>query len=399
MIAELGELEEFREEVRGWCAKHVPTDWVRRMAGVSMEESLDFQREWLTELRKGGFAAPHWSAEWTGRDFTLEEQVVIAEEMARARAPRLGGFFVSLYHTYGLLVASGTEEQRRRHLPAILNGEIWCQGFSEPSAGSDLAALRTRAERRGDAYVVNGQKVWSTHAMHAQFCLLLARTDPDASKHRGISYFLLDMQTPGIEVRPIRDLGGREEFCELFLTDVEIPVESRIGEENEGWRIANYTLATERSTLLLMPAEQLRVAYEMLVDLARSTPGPGGRPAIEDVGVRRDLADFHAEIANLRLLINRMLTQLIRAGGAGPESSIIKLYYSELLQRFTRYATELGGMRTQELAPLLGAAPYVSGVWEFDFLNSYTWTISAGTSEIQRNIISEQVLGMPREPR
>jgi len=400
MIAELEELEEFREEVRGWCGKHVPADWVRRMSGVSIEASLDFQRAWLTAQREAGFAAPHWSAEWTGRDFTLEQQVVIAEEMARARAPRLGLFFISLYHTYGLLIAAGTEEQRRRHLPAILNdGEIWCQGFSEPSAGSDLAALRTRAERRGDVYVVSGQKVWSTHATHAHFCLLLARTDPDASKHRGISYFLLDMQTPGVEVRPIRDLGGREEFCELFLTDVEIPIENRIGEENDGWRIANSTLATERSTLLLVPAEQLRVAFQMLVDLARETPGSGGRPAIEDVGIRRDLAELHAEIENLRLLINRMLKQLIRAGGAGPESSIIKLYYSELLQRFTRYATELGGMATQELAPLLGAAPYVSGVWEFDFLNSYTWTISAGTNEIQRNIISEQVLGMPREPR
>lgn len=400
VIAELEALGEFRGEVRGWCEQHVPADWVRRMTGVSIEESLGFQRAWLAEQRAAGFAAPHWSAAWTGRDFSLEQQVVIAEEMARAVAPRLDVFFVSLYHTYGLLVAAGTQEQRERHLPAILDdGEIWCQGFSEPGAGSDLAALRTRAERRGDVYVVSGQKVWSTYAMHADFCLLLARTDPDASKHRGISYFLLDMRTSGVEVRPILDLGGREEFCELFLTDVEIPVENRIGEENEGWRIANTTLATERSTLLLMPAEQLRVAFRMLVELARSTPGPGGRPAIEDAGVRRELAQLHAEIENLRLLINRMLRQLIRTDGAGPESSIIKLYYSELLQHFTRYATELGGMATQELVPLLGAAPYVSGVWEFDFLNSYTWTISAGTNEIQRNIISEQVLGMPREPR
>jgi alkylation response protein AidB-like acyl-CoA dehydrogenase len=400
VIAELEALSGFRSDVRDWCRKHVPGDWVARMTGASIAESLGFQRAWLAQLREGGLAAPHWSAEWTGRDYSLAEQIVIAEEMARAGAPRLGIFFISLYHTYGLLLDAGTEEQRRRHLPAILDeGEIWCQGFSEPSAGSDLAALRTRAERRGDVYVVNGQKVWSTYAMHARFCLLLARTDPEAPKHRGISYFLLDMQTPGVEVRPIVDLSRRQEFCELFLNDVEIPVEDRIGEENAGWRIANSTLSTERSMLLLMPAEQLRVAYQMLVDLARETPGPGGRPAIEDVGVRRDLVDFHAEIANLRLLINRMLTELIRTGGAGPESSIIKLYYSELLQRFTRYATELGGMRSQELVPLLGAAPYVSGVWEFDFLNSYTWTISAGTNEIQRNIISEQVLGMPREPR
>jgi alkylation response protein AidB-like acyl-CoA dehydrogenase len=373
VIAELEALSGFRSDVRDWCRKHVPGDWVARMTGASIAESLGFQRAWLAQLREGGLAAPHWSAEWTGRDYSLAEQIVIAEEMARAGAPRLGIFFISLYHTYGLLLDAGTEEQRRRHLPAILDeGEIWCQGFSEPSAGSDLAALRTRAERRGDVYVVNGQKVWSTYA---------------------------NMQTPGVEVRPIVDLSRRQEFCELFLNDVEIPVEDRIGEENAGWRIANSTLSTERSMLLLMPAEQLRVAYQMLVDLARETPGPGGRPAIEDVGVRRDLVDFHAEIANLRLLINRMLTELIRTGGAGPESSIIKLYYSELLQRFTRYATELGGMRSQELVPLLGAAPYVSGVWEFDFLNSYTWTISAGTNEIQRNIISEQVLGMPREPR
>jgi len=400
MLAELEAHSEFRGEVRAWCKEHVPTNWMHRMSGASVEESLAFQREWLAVLREGDLAAPHWSAEWTGRDYSLLEQVVIAEEMARAGAPRLGVYFISLFHTYGTLVHSGTEEQRRRHLPAILDdGEIWCQGFSEPSAGSDLASLRTRAERQGDVYVVNGQKVWSTYAMHARYCLLLARTDPDAPKHRGISYFLLDLETRGVEIRPILDLTHRQEFCELFLTNVEIPAECLVGEENQGWRIANSTLSTERSLILLMPVEQLRVAFEMLVDLAHNVPGPGGKPAIQDVGVRRDLVDLHAEIANLRLLVNRMLSQLLHSGGDGPESSIIKLYYSEVLQKFTKYCTELGGLKAQELAPWLGAAPYVSGVWELDFLNSYTWTISAGTNEIQRNIISEHALGMPREPR
>ena len=226
MIEELASYQGFREELRGWLAHHLPTDWRTRMLGASEAEHVDFQREWFRTLHEGGYVAPHWPVAWGGAGMSLAQQIVLYEELARAGAPRLVVYFISLFHAPSTLLEWGTDAQRKRHLPAILAGdEIWCQGFSEPGAGSDLASLRARAERRGDRYVVNGQKTWSSNAHLARYCLLLARTDPAARKHQGISYFILDMRSPGVTCRPIKMLTGGAHFNEIFLDDVEIPID------------------------------------------------------------------------------------------------------------------------------------------------------------------------------
>lgn len=229
------ELAEFRATVRDWCARHVPPDWRAAQTVVSDDEFVSFQKSWFAELRNAGYAVPHWPAEWGG-GMSVPQQIVLYQELAAHDAPRLVLAFVGIHHAASTLLAAGTAEQRRRHLPAILDGEIWVQGFSEPEAGSDLAALRTSARRDGDTFVVNGQKLWASGAMHADWCLLLARTDPDAPKRHGISYFLMDMATPGIEVRPIRNAVGESHFCELFLNDVAIPAANLVGPVNRAGR-------------------------------------------------------------------------------------------------------------------------------------------------------------------
>ena len=211
---------QFRQQVRGWCEQHIPRDWRQTQTGVGDEEFVRFQKSWFAELHSAGYAVPHWPREWGG-GLTVSEQIVLYQELAAHDAPRLVLAFVGIHHAAATLLAAGTDEQRRRHLPAILDGEIWVQGFSEPEAGSDLASLRTSARRDGDSYVVNGQKLWASGGKHADWCLLLARTDPEAPKRKGISYFLLDMTTPGVEVRPIRNAIGDAHFCEIFLNDVD----------------------------------------------------------------------------------------------------------------------------------------------------------------------------------
>ncbi len=231
------DLDAFRSEVREWCEAHVPAGWRQAQTGVPEADFVAFQKAWFQELRTAGYAVPHWPAEWGG-GLSVPRQAVLYQELAAHDAPRLVLAFVAIHHAASTLLAAGSDEQRRRHLPAILDGEIWVQGFSEPEAGSDLAALRTTARRSGDHYVVDGQKLWASGAAHADWCLLLARTDPDAPKRHGISYFLLDMRTPGIDVRPIRNANGESHFCEIFLSDVVIPETDRVGPENGGWQVA-----------------------------------------------------------------------------------------------------------------------------------------------------------------
>jgi alkylation response protein AidB-like acyl-CoA dehydrogenase len=298
--------------------------------------------------------------------------------------------FVGIHHAASTLLAAGTEEQRRRHLPAILDGEIWVQGFSEPEAGSDLASLRATARRVGDSYVVNGQKVWASGAMHADWCLLLARTDPDAPKRHGISYFLLDMATPGIEVRPIRQATGESHFCEIFLNDVEVPATNLVGAENAGWQVAQATLGAERGMTMLELAERLgNAGFRWLLQAC----SPVDDPIVAD-----RLAQFETEITGLRGLC-RELVEKSAAGTVGPaETSIVKLYYSELLQRVTDFGAEIGGLaaHTQLAKPI--SSSWESGSWVLDFIGSWEWTIPGGASEIQRTIIGERGLGLPREP-
>jgi alkylation response protein AidB-like acyl-CoA dehydrogenase len=380
-------LDAFRAEVRGWCRDHVPAGWRAAQTGAADDEFVAFQKAWFAELRAGGFAVPHWPAEWGG-GMSTAEQVVLHQELAAADAPRLVLAFVAIHHTASTLLAAGTDGQRRRHLPAILDGEIWCQGFSEPDAGSDLAALTTSARREGDAYVVNGQKVWASGALHADWCLLLVRSDPDAPKRHGISYLLMDMRSPGLDVRPIRQATGESHFCEVFLDDVVVPVANRVGEEHAGWSVAQATLSAERGMTMLELAERLGNGFRWLCDVA----------PLDDPVVADRVAAFEAELTGLRALC-RSVVERVEAGRAGPaDASIAKLCYSELLQRMTGFGAEVVGLRAHaELQKPLSSG-WESGHWLLDFIGSWEWTIPGGTSEIQRTIIAERGLGLPRGP-
>ena len=383
------DLDDFRATVRQWCETHVPADWRRSQTGVADDEFVRFQKAWFAELHSAGYAVPHWPHEWGG-GMSVAEQIVLYQELAAHDAPRLVLAFVGIHHAASTLLAAGTDEQRRRHLPAILDGEIWVQGFSEPEAGSDLASLRTSARRAGDSYLVNGQKLWASGGMHADWCLLLARTDPDAPKRKGISYFLLDMTTPGIDVRPIRNAVGESHFCEIFLNDVAIPADNLVGAENEGWQVAQATLGAERGLTMLELAERLgNAGFRWLVRACRP---------IDDPVVADRLAQFEIEISGLRGLC-RELVENTEAGAAGPaDASIVKLYYSELLQRMTDFGAEMSGLAAHaELAKPLSSG-WESGSWVLDFIGSWEWTIPGGSSEIQRTIIGERGLGLPREP-
>jgi alkylation response protein AidB-like acyl-CoA dehydrogenase len=399
MLEDLKRLETFRAEVRGWLAANLPADWRQKMLGAAEADHVAFQKWWFARLMEGGYGAPHWPEEWGGSGFSFAEQIVLYEEIARAGAPRLILYFIALHHVLGTLLHWGTDAQRRRHFPAVLAGdEIWCQGFSEPNAGSDLASLRTRAERRGDHYIVNGQKTWSSNAHLARYCLLLARTDPKASKTRGISYFILDLQTPGVSLRPIKQMTGASHFNEIFLDDVKIPAENLIGPENGGWAVAQSTLSSERGLSVLELAERMREGFKLLLDDARWARGDGNAP-YEDDEIRRRLVDVHARIEALRLLVNQQLTSVLKGEAAGVEPSIIKLYYSDLLRDFTELGVAIGGIDAQYLQAVLMGGANETGYWMQDYLYSWAWTISGGSSEIQRNIIAERGLGLPREPK
>ena len=391
------DLSDFRATVRAWAEEHVPVGWESRFGATVDDEFRAFQRDWLRTLRAGGYAAPHWVREWGGGGYSLVEQIVIFEEFCRLNAPPLRNSFVALNHTYATLMYAGTDEQRQQHLPAILDGQVWCQGFSEPGAGSDLAGLRTRAVREGDVYVVNGQKVWSSRASFADRCLLLARTDPDAPKRRGISYFLLDMHSPGVQARTIRQATGAAEFCEIFLTDVEIPLSDLVGEENNGWKIAQSTLSAERGLTLLEQSERMASAMSMVETLVREQQ-IGGSSAMKDDLVRDQFVTLQTEVIVFRRLCKKMVEDLVRHGGTGPESSILNVFYSELLQRMMAFGVSLAGLDTHRLTFKPVSAGYESGRWMLDYLDSFGWVIGGGTNEIQRSLIGERVLGLPREP-
>jgi alkylation response protein AidB-like acyl-CoA dehydrogenase len=390
-------LAEFRDHVRQWCVDHVPTDWRAAQTGASDEQFVAFQKSWFAELHTAGFAVPHWPAEWGG-GMPVAEQVVLYQELAAHDAPRLVLAFVGIHHAASTLLVGGTEEQRRQHLPAILDGEIWVQGFSEPEAGSDLAALRTTARRDGDAFVVNGQKLWASGGMHADWCLLLARTDPEAPKRKGISYFLMDMTSPGIDVRPIRNAVGDSHFCEVFLNDVVIPERNLIGAENAGWQVAQATLGAERGMTMLELAERLgNAGFRWLVAEA-ARPRPDGHRPLDDAAVCDRLARLETEIAGLRGLCRRVV-EGHDGDAVGPaDPSIVKLFYSELLQRLSDFGVEIGGLDAHTVLTKPMSSGWESGAWVLDFIGSWEWTIPGGASEIQRTIIAERGLGLPRDP-
>ncbi len=391
------DLDAFRATVRQWCRTHVPPDWRAAQTGAGDEEFVAFQKAWFAELHRAGYAVPHWPAHWGG-GMPIDRQIVLYSELAAHDAPRLVLAFVGIHHAASTLLVAGTDEQRRRHLPAILDGEIWVQGFSEPEAGSDLAGLRTTARRVGDHFVVNGQKLWASGGLHADWCLLLARTDPDAPKRHGISYFLLDMTTPGVDVRPIRNAMGDSHFCEIFLNDVRIPAENLVGEENRGWQVAQATLGAERGMTMLELAERLgNAGFGWLVDACDRRGADGQRP-LDDAVVRDRLAQFEIEITGLRGLCRDVVASSEAGTVGAADPSVVKLYYSELLQRMTDFGAEIGGLAAHTQLTKPASSGWESGSWLLDFIGSWEWTIPGGSSEIQRTIIAERGLGLPREP-
>ena len=376
--------EAFRKEARAFLDHAVaaygppppPGDWDVRRA---------YDTGWQRLLYDGGFAGLNWPREFGGRGLPASQQLVYLEEYAASGAPYVGINFVGTAHAGPTLIAEGSEEQRRFHLPRILRGEdVWCQGFSEPGAGSDLASLRTRAVRDGDHYVVSGQKIWSTRAHVADYCELLVRTDPDAPKHKGISWLILDMTSPGIEVRPMKTIDGESHFCEMFLDEVRIPVENRVGDENDGWRVTNVTLRFERGTAFAQHIITLRSQLVGLVALA------GERADERDF--RRRIGTLDARIDALWRMTQRCVTEAEASGLPSPLGSAVKLGYSELGQELARLGMELLGRSSIGVdGPESDAARVVH-----DYLWSFQYTIAAGTSQIQRNVIAERILGMPR---
>ncbi len=369
----------FRDELRGWLAhalEDVPDepprdDWAARR---------EFDTSWQRRLFDAGYAGIDWPREFGGRGGTPTEQLIFLEETTRAGAPYVGVNFVGLLHAGPTLAAEASDEQRAEHLPKILRGdEVWCQGFSEPGAGSDLASLQTKAVRDGEDYVVNGSKIWTSFAQVADYCELLVRTD--TPKHKGITWLICSMSLPGIEVRPLKTIQGSSEFSEVFFNDVRVPAINRVGDENDGWRVAMVTFSFERGTAFVSELLDSMQLLKRLVELCKRN----GR--WEDAGVRRELAHLSCDFDALWALTKRNITQAERSGIPGPGGSVFKLSYSEARHKLGDLA-----MRVLDEATLSGESEEHIRGW----MHAMSITIAAGTSQIQRNILAERVLGLPR---
>ncbi|MEU6218422.1 acyl-CoA dehydrogenase [Streptomyces sp. NPDC047022] len=373
--------EEFRARLREWLAKALlalppkpsPDDWPGRRA---------YDLGWQRMLYDAGYAGLHWPVDAGGRGATPTQHLIFLEETEKAGAPYVGANFVGLLHAGPTIAAEGTPGQRARWLPPVLRGEeVWCQGFSEPDAGSDLASLRTRAWRDGDTYVVSGSKIWTSHAEVADWCELLVRTDPDAPKHKGITWLALPMDAPGVTVRPLRTLAGSTEFAEVFLDEVRVPVANRVGEENDGWRVTMVTLSFERGTAFVGEVVACR---RVLGELAREARGNG---RWDDAALRRRLGRLNAEFRALWRLTQWNVSEAELTGGVpGVGGSVFKLRYSHARQELYDTAAEVLGAASLDL----------DRPWVLDRLSSLSYTIAAGTSQIQQNIVAERILGLPK---
>jgi alkylation response protein AidB-like acyl-CoA dehydrogenase len=387
--------EAFRTRVRGWFATNKPKP----------PETLADRKAWQRTLYEAGFVGMGWPKEYGGQAARPMEQAIVAEEMALANAP---GPINSL--ALGLLgptlIVHGSEEHKQRYIRRMLTAdEIWCQLYSEPDAGSDLASLKTRAVKEGDSYIVNGQKVWTSLGPHADFGMLLARTDPSVPKHKGISYFILDMHSPGVEVRPLKQITGNSEFAEVFFENVRLPAENIIGSEGQGWELAQTTLGFERGGSVLARVTRHQATMRRLVDVCRSL-SRNGVPLLDDPLVRQKLGRMAVEVEVLRYTGYRILSKLEKGQRPGSESSVDKLYYSELDKRHQELVLEILGPYGQLEAGIppeldLNQAPTRGhdSTWAFNFLWSRAGTIYAGSNEIQKNIVGARVLKLPREPR
>ena len=387
--------ESYRAEVRGWLAANVPGWWRDSDAREFGEDEDLFEkhRSWHQALFDAGYVGVTWPVEYGGQGRTQIENAILQEELVLAEAPpAINGLGIGLCGP--ALIHHGSDEHKKRFLRPMLRAEeIWCQGYSEPAAGSDLANVQTRAVLEDGQWVVNGQKTWTSSAHRADWCFCLVRTAPDEPKHGGIGFLLIDMHSPGIEVQPLIQITGNRSFSQVFFSDVRVPEENMVGQPTEGWRIANTVLGYERGAGTLSRSLAYRRSLEQIVGLARTTKR-GDAPAGRDPCVRQEIAGAAIQIEILRLSSMRQLTKLARGEKPGPESSIQKLYSSELDQKLARLGNSLGGPYGQ----LSRSTPrsFDAGRWAQRELQSRAVTIFAGTSEIQRNIISERVLGLPR---
>jgi len=380
--------QHFRDEFRAWLKINTPEEWKGGTNAEDRKDFIDYLHALQRKLYEGGWAGISWPKEYGGRGVTLMEQAIFQEELARANAPQLIGT-IGLSLVGPTIIAMGTEEQKSRYLSKILSGEeIWCQGFSEPNAGSDLAALGTKGIRDGEDFIVSGQKTWTSFAQMADWCLLLVRTDTEAPKHKGITCLLTDMHSEGVSVRPLRQMSGDSGFNEVFFSKVRVPSTQVLGKVNQGWTTAITALMNERAHVGTGIQVVFKRNLEALIERSR-TIERNGRPASEDPIVRQKLAQAYLELEILRLNTNRALTSLSKTGTPGPEGSTQKLYWSEMNQRTQQIAQEI-------LGPYGQIKDFDNGLWEYAYLRARGNTIEAGTSEIQRNIIAERVLGLPK---
>ncbi len=382
--------EEFRDEVRSWLRDNHP--------GPEPEGDLDeviaFRREWQHKLHEGGWAGISWPKEYGGRGATMIEQAIFVGEAARQETPSPANV-LGLAMGGPVVIAHGTEEQKKRYLEPILTAdEIWCQGFSEPESGSDLASLKTRAVKDGDEWVVTGQKVWTTLAQFSKWCMLVARTDPDAPKHQGLTYFLMDMEQEAVQVRPLVQITGEGEFNEIFIEGARIPEENVVGGVGNGWGVAITTLMNERAGLAFGAIAQIQKSLAGLTRLAAETREEGGSSAAEDSYFRQRIAQLHIEAETMRLNAYRGLTKTMQSGIPGPEGSLGKWQWADINQDLTELALEVEGA----YASLSRGSEHAieNGSWQYGFLRSRANSIEGGTTDILKNIIAERVLGLPR---
>ncbi len=388
--------EAFRDEVREWLKRNLPQEWTFRVVGgpdVPRAEAYEFLRQWQKRLYAAGFIGLTWPKEYGGRGLTFMEELILHEELALVKAPPVLNI-LGIGMAGPTIIAYGTEEQKQRYLAKILScDEIWCQGYSEPNAGSDLAALQCRAVRDGNDFIVNGQKVWTSLAQAADWMMLLARTDPNAPRHKGITYFLLDMHSPGVSVRPLRQITGDAEFNEVFFENVSIPAEHVLGGVNNGWEVGITTLMYERLALGFGLQVRLRIALDALIELARRTT-LNGEIAARNPIMRQKLAQLWIDTEVFKYTGARAVTKLLKGEMPGAEASAGKIWWCETHQRLQELAMELLGPYHQLMAGTDWAVD--QGLWQYTFLRSRANSVEGGTTEIQKNIVGERVLGLPK---
>lgn len=386
--------EAFRTTLREWFETHYPR-FLAAWPGTPDPNELTWRRAWEDYVCQAGWSGLGWPEQYGGKAWPLTRQAIFHEEQARIGAP-LGVNIIGHGILAPTLIHFASDAQKARYLPGILsNRDIWCQGYSEPGAGSDLASLSTRAERQGEHYVLNGHKVWTSFAHIADYCFVLARTDASAQRHKGISFFLVDMKSPGVRVESIRQITGEADFNEVFFDNVQVPVDALVGEENGGWRLAMAAASFERGTYFI--PRQVRFAQEVkaLQKLAAETPRPEGGTALQEPHLRREIARLAVDSHVLRLKGYRALTHALRNGPPGAEGSSTKLHWSEAHQKLMNTAMELLHERALQ-GPDPAGTDSAAALWSRDYLWTRAETILAGTSEVQRNILAEQMLGLPK---